>query len=59
MFTQAIPFEAADPPQEVALDAVAEEFVSDEYVYLFLIVDCTVVIPSWNIPREQLPVAVP
>jgi len=53
-------FPAAEPPPEPPVDAVAEELVSLEYVYLFLVVDGTPqIIPKANIPNVLFPAAAP
>ena len=51
-----MPSDAAAPPQEIALDAVAETLVQPEYVYF-----CRVVVetPIANIPNVALPAAAP
>ena len=61
MFTHVVPFEAAEPANEVAVDAVAVGLVSQAYVYLFLVVDAqpTALDPKANIPIVLLPAAAP
>ena len=56
-----MPFEAEDPPNEATLEAAALQFVSDAYIYLFLVVTGThpVVPPIAKIPLVLFPDAAP
>jgi hypothetical protein len=54
---QAFPVAPPLPLETVA--AVAEPFVSQEYVYLFLVVDADGEHPNANIPMVLFPVALP
>lgn len=63
MFTQLVPLDAAAPPRLAALAAVAEAFVSEEYVYLSRVVvrdeEQTIVPPRAKIPLVLFPDADP
>lgn len=52
-------FPAADPPLEFTLDAVAEPFVSQAYVYLLRVVELVGAEPNAKIPLVEFPAAAP
>lgn len=54
MFTQLVPLDAAAPPRLAALAAVAEAFVSEEYVYLFRVVVLAEA-QTADAPRAKIP----
>jgi hypothetical protein len=48
---------AAEPSYDAEVEAVADELVSHEYVYLFLVDDAPLTLPKAKIPTHELPVA--
>lgn len=59
MFTQVVPFDAADPYVDAADEDVADPFVSQAYVYLSLVAKIVPLLPKANIPRVEFPAADP